>query len=64
MAIVIYTYSNPYKLSSEQYWSFIKNGYHLCASQTLANGLCQCYNNDFYLGKLTTLEQFNNHLYE
>ena len=64
MSIVIYTYSNPYKISYEKYWSFIKNSFHICASQTLVNGLCQQYNSDFFQGKLTTVDQFINHLYD
>lgn len=57
MAIVIYTYSNPYRLHRELYWGFVKNGFHLCASQTLVNGLCDQYKNDFFIGKLTTIRQ-------
>ena len=64
MAIIIYTYSNPYRLHKEPYWGFIKNGFHLCASQTLANGLCDQYNNDFFKGKLTTITRFINTLYD
>lgn len=64
MAIVIYTYSNPYRLHREPYWGFIKNGFHLCASQTLANGLCDQYKNDFFKGKLTTIIRFINTLYD
>ena len=63
MAIVIYTYSNPYRLHRETYWPAIKNGFHLTASQTLANGLCDQYKNDFFKGKLTTITRFINHLY-
>lgn len=68
MAIVIYTYSNPYRLHRELYWKLIKNGFHLCASQTLANGLCDQYKNqyknDFFIGKLTTITRFINTLYD
>ena len=63
MAIVIYTYSNPYRLHKEPYWPLIKNAFHLCASQTLANGLCDQYRNDFFEGKLTTITRFINTLY-
>ena len=64
MAIVIYTYSNPYRLHSEPYWALIKNAFHLCASQTLASGLCDQYKNDFFEGKLTTITRFINKLYD
>ncbi len=63
MAIVIYTYSNPYRLHKEPYWALIKNGFHLCASQTLASGLCDQYA-DFFEGKLTTIMRFINNLYD
>lgn len=62
MAIIIYTYSNPYKINREQYWALIKNSFHLCVSQTLVNGLCDQYK-DFYKGKLTTMNRFINNLY-
>lgn len=64
MAIVIYTYSNPYRLHRERYWSLIKNGFHLCASQTLASGLCDQYKSEFFEGKLTTIIRFINILYD
>lgn len=62
MAIIIYTYSNPYKINREKYWALIKNSFHLCVSQTLANGLCDQYK-EFYKGKLTTMNRFINNLY-
>ena len=63
MAIVIYTYSNPYKINKEPYWAMIRNGFHLCVSQTMVNGLCDQYK-EFYKGKLTTISRFINHLYK
>lgn len=63
MEIVIYTYSNPYRINKELYWAMIKNSFHLCASQTLASGLCDQYS-DFYEGKLTTITRFINELYD
>lgn len=63
MAIIIYTYSNPYRLHREPYWALIKNGFHLTVSQTLANGLCDQYKNEFFAGKLTTITRFINNLY-
>lgn len=62
MAIIIYTYSNPYKINKEPYWAMIKNSFHLCVSQTLVNGLCDQYP-EFYKGKLTTITRFINNLY-
>lgn len=63
MAIIIYTYSNPYKINKEPYWAMIKNSFHLCVSQTLVNGLCDQYS-DFYKGKLVTISRFINHLFD
>ena len=60
MALVIYTYSNPYRLHKEKYWPLIKNGFHLCASQTLANGFGNQYKNKFF----TTITEFINILYD
>lgn len=62
MAITIYTYSNPYKIDKEPYWASIQNCFHLCVSQTLANGLCDQYR-EFFQGKLTTIKNFVNVLY-
>ncbi len=67
MAVIIYTYSNPYKINKEPYWPMIKNSFHLCVSQTLVNGLCDQYSGfdkgNFYKGKLTTITRFINCLY-
>ena len=62
MAILIYPYSNPYKISCEPYWAMVKNSFHLCGAQTLVNGLCDQYK-DFYQGKLTTINRFINCLF-
>lgn len=63
MTVLIHTYSNPYKLTSENYYINIKNCFHLCISQTLVNGLCDNYS-DFFVGKLTTYNRFLNILYD
>ena len=42
----------------------IKNSFHLCASQTLANGFCDQYRGDFFKGKLTTITRFVDQLYD
>ena len=62
MSTVIYTYSNPYKIHLEPYWASIKNCVHLCASQTLANGLCDQYT-EFYKGKVSTFAKFINEIF-
>ena len=43
MSIVIYTYRDPYKLSSEPFWDEITTCPYFCVSQTLANGLEAVY---------------------
>jgi len=63
MAITIYTYSNPYKLDKEPYWISIRNCFHLCVSQTLVHGMRDQYD-EFFMGKLTTISNFINVLYE
>ncbi len=64
MAIVIYTYSNPYKINHEPYWAMVKNCFQVCVSQTLVNGLSDQYKNDLFKGKVTTIARFINNLYE
>ena len=63
MSIGIYTYSNPYKLKSEKIWAQLKDSFQLCGSQTLVNGLCDFYNEDFFIGQLTTISNFIDSLY-
>ena len=68
MSIFIGTYSNPYKINKENYWNAIKNGFHLCASQTLVNGLADQYfekEDDqwvpvFFKGKCVPISRFIN----
>lgn len=43
MSIAIYTYRDPYKLSSEPFWDEITTCPFFCVSQTLANGLEAVY---------------------
>jgi hypothetical protein len=47
MSIVIYTYSDPYRLKEEPYWDEIKACPYFCAAQTLVNGLKYLYREDF-----------------
>lgn len=56
MSIVIYTYSDPYKLDKEPYWDEIKSCPYFCASQTLVNGIKGLYKNDFRQGRITTVQ--------
>ena len=43
MSIKIYTYSNPYELKREEFWSTLKECPQLCVSQTMVNGLESAY---------------------
>lgn len=54
MSVKIYTYSDPYKLSQEEYWEQIIGCPYFCASQTLVNGLRSLYMNDYQAGRVTT----------
>lgn len=55
MSISIYTYSNPYEISSEPYWESIRYAAHFCVSQTMVNGLETVYP-ELKVGQLTTVE--------
>lgn len=43
MGLKIYTYSNPYEMDCESFWSEIKDCAHFCVSQTMVNGMNQTY---------------------
>ena len=58
MSIVIYTYSDPYRLKEEPYWDEIKACPYFCAAQTLVNGLKYLYREDFVQGRVTTVRNF------
>lgn len=64
MAIVIYTYHDPYKIDSEPYWDNIKNCPYFCVSQTLVNGLRKHYKGKFDGGRVTTVKRLTDSLYE
>ena len=55
MSISIYTYSNPYEISSEPYWESIRYAAHFCVSQTMVNGMEAVYP-ELRVGQLTTVE--------
>ena len=64
MSIAIYTYKDPYKLELEPFWNEIKACPYFCASQTLVNGLKVVYKNDFHQGRVTTVQNLIEALYE
>ena len=43
MSLKIYTYSNPYELKREEFWSVLKECPQLCVSQTMVNGFSSAY---------------------
>ncbi|SMC62027.1 hypothetical protein [Papillibacter cinnamivorans] len=64
MPIEIYTYRDPYKLDAEPYWDEIKSCPYFCASQTLVNGLKNLYKKDFQQGRVTTVQNFIESLFD
>ena len=64
MSITIYTYRDPYKLDSEPYWDEIKKCPYFCVSQTLVNGLKYLYKKDFVQGRVTTIQNLTQALFE
>ena len=63
MGLKIYTYSNPYEIKRESYWSEIKDCAHFCVSQTMVNGLEEIYPSLKENGYLTTIQILINTLY-
>jgi len=64
MSIVIYAYHNPYRLNKEKFWNEIKNCPYFCVSQTLVNGLRKIYSKDFEAGRVTTIKNLTDSLYQ
>ncbi len=64
MPITIYTYRDPYKLDKEPYWNEIKCCPYFCVSQTLVNGLKYLYKKDFVQGRVTTVQNLIDQLFE
>lgn len=63
MSIVLYTYHDPYKLNKEEFWKEIYNCPYFCVSQTLVNGLMSIYGKDFQIGRVTTVKNLTDSLY-
>ena len=64
MAIVIYTYHDPYKIDQEPYWEEIMNCPYFCSAQTLVNGLRKHYKGKYDGGRVTTVKILTDSLYE
>ena len=64
MSIIIYTYRDPYRLDQEPYWDEIKACPYFCASQTMVNGLRSIYKKAFPQGRVTTVRNLIEVLFE
>ena len=65
MSVVIYTYHDPYKLKeNEALWREISSCPYFCAAQTLVNGLKAVYGTAFQIGRVTTVKNLTDALYE
>ena len=64
MSIAIYTYRDPYKLNQEPYWDEIRSCPYFCVSQTLVNGLKYLYRKDFVQGRVTTVQNLVDTMFE
>ena len=65
MSVIIYTYHDPYKLKeNEALWREISSCPYFCAAQTLVNGLKVVYGTDFQIGRVTTVKNLTDALYE
>lgn len=64
MSISIYTYRDPYRLNEESYWPEICSCPYFCASQTLVNGLKSLYRGTFQQGRVTTIKNLTDSLFE
>ena len=65
MSVIIYTYRDPYKLKeNKELWKEISSCPYFCAAQTLVNGLKVVYGAAFQRGRVTTVKNLTDVLYE
>lgn len=65
MSVIIYTYRDPYKLKeNKELWKEISSCPYFCAVQTLVNGLKAVYGAAFQIGRVTTVKNLTDVLYE
>lgn len=65
MSVIIYTYRDPYKLKeNKELWKEISSCPYFCAAQTLVNGLKVVYGAAFQIGRVTTVKNLTDVLYE
>ncbi len=60
----IYTYDDPFKINNADYWDKIENIPHLCASQTLVQGMSYLYNDEDYNTPFFVIDDFIELYYE
>ncbi len=65
MSIAIYTYCDPYKLKeNKELWNEITECPYFCVTQTMVNGLRAVYGEVFQVGRVTTVKNLTDSLYE
>lgn len=65
MSIVIYTYRDPYKLKENiALWNEVSLCPYFCVAQTMVNGLKAAYGEVFQVGRVTTVKNLTDSLYE
>ncbi len=65
MSVIIYTYRDPYKLKeNKELWREISSCPYFCVAQTLVNGLKAVYGAAFQIGRVTTVKNLTDALYE
>lgn len=65
MSIVIYTYRDPYRLKdNKELWCEISQCPYFCVSQTMVNGLNSVYGSAFQTGRVTTVKNLIDSVFE
>jgi hypothetical protein len=65
MSITVYTYKDPYKLKDNKLlWKEISACPYFCVAQTLVNGLKAVYGDSFKIGRVTTVKNLTDSLYD
>lgn len=65
MSITVYTYKDPYRLKeNKSLWKEISTCPYFCVAQTLVNGLKAVYGDSFKIGRVTTVKNLTDSLYE
>ena len=65
MSITVYTYKDPYRLKDNKpLWKEISACPYFCVAQTLVNGLKAVYGDSFKIGRVTTVKNLTDSLYD